>query len=170
MNTPIDLAALKGFTPGPWHTGGIFNPCDERPTQWVWGPIATEPEGCQSGPCIARDATIKDAALIAAAPQLYAELVEARAALRKISCIFCGHVVLVDDEGAKDKLADHIATCKKSPLVALVQQIGAVAGQCIDFVIKCTNGEGVSHEIKAEAEKLLVELNGELSNPEVEVS
>ena len=54
-------------TPGPWNTGGIANPNSDRPHTSVWGPT---PVGKQSGEWIAKDVTLPNARLIAAAPDL----------------------------------------------------------------------------------------------------
>lgn len=54
-------------TPGPWHLGGIFEPNSDRPTSNVWGPT---PPGMQSGNIVCCNATVPDARLIAAAPDM----------------------------------------------------------------------------------------------------
>ncbi len=62
------------------------------------------------------------------------ELEAARVALRKISCVYCGRVVSLDEEGASDKLATHITTCEKHPLVALVKEISAIGEEAITLL------------------------------------
>lgn len=54
-------------TPGPWHEGGIFNPDSAHPTVNIWTEAAT---GNQSGDVIAFDVSLRNAKLIAAAPDL----------------------------------------------------------------------------------------------------
>ena len=56
-----------GRTPGPWHTGGIFDPDGPRPTVHVWGSATP---GTQSGTIVAQNCTIADAKFITKASQL----------------------------------------------------------------------------------------------------
>lgn len=70
-------------TPTPWTTGGIANPDGPDPRCNLWGPRA-KPES-QSGPMIAENIRLKDAALILTAVNSHAALVSAcRAALEVI--------------------------------------------------------------------------------------
>jgi hypothetical protein len=64
---------MSAHTPGPWHCGGIFEPNSARPTSNVWGPT---PPGMQSGNIVCCNATIPDARLIAAAPDLAEALLD----------------------------------------------------------------------------------------------
>lgn len=54
------------YTPGPWHTGGTFNPTSGDPRQDIWG---AHP-GAASGPIVCKDVRPNDARLISAAPEL----------------------------------------------------------------------------------------------------
>jgi len=91
MNTPLDLETLKGFTPGPWFVGTmncalfvIDEPPRPAPVDHVNMELSTRVIATPGEPH-SEGWTYKDytanASLIAAAPQLYAELVEARKAL-----------------------------------------------------------------------------------------
>jgi hypothetical protein len=62
---------MPKHTPGPWNIGGIFNPLSDRPICNVWGPT---PPGKQSGEIVAKDCTLPNARLIAAAPRMYEAL------------------------------------------------------------------------------------------------
>lgn len=73
----IDLDAIRGrleaATPGPWTTGGIFDPRGPNPKQSVWGPTAP---GMQSGVLVVDRAPKADATLIAHAPADIAALLD----------------------------------------------------------------------------------------------
>lgn len=62
-------------TAGPWHTGGTFYYPDEhgRKRQNIWGPT-DHASGHSSGELICQSATVANARLIAAAPDLLAAL------------------------------------------------------------------------------------------------
>lgn len=63
------------YTPGPWHVGGDIRVADDkRIRRNVWGPT---PPGMQSGEMVCQLATVDNARLIAAAPELLALLREA---------------------------------------------------------------------------------------------
>lgn len=64
----IRAGDTKDPTPGPWSTGGIFDP-KTNPRTNVWGPI---PKGKQSGELICKDVALKNAPLITAAHELLA--------------------------------------------------------------------------------------------------
>jgi hypothetical protein len=78
-------------TAGPWHTGGIFEPDSDRPSANVWGP--TFP-GMQSGNIVCCNATVADARLIAAAPDMAEAL---RDALVQLECspMISGYLAVV---------------------------------------------------------------------------
>lgn len=62
---------MSAPTPGPWGTGGTFIPGTPRASTWIWGPARP---GDQSGEVVAKDVRLANARLIAAAPELLAEL------------------------------------------------------------------------------------------------
>lgn len=81
-------AALKTtHTPGPWHRGGISTPGVSEPYTTIYGPIAL---GNQSGPMVAAEVPLRDAALIAAAPELLAALEALVAGIEDAGPIACG--------------------------------------------------------------------------------
>ncbi len=59
---------MSAHTPGPWASGLIFNPTSPRPNVIIWD------QSKPSAVVVARDVATKDAALIAAAPDLLAAL------------------------------------------------------------------------------------------------
>lgn len=92
MNESI---ATENHTPGPWSTGGIFGPGTPNAMTWIWGP-RTQPDH-QSGPIVATDVRLKDAYLIAAAPDLLAALKS------------CVDVLMVGATGERDRALAAIA-------------------------------------------------------------
>ena len=84
MNTPIDLEALKGFTPGPWEEGrpDMRSFIEGQQGKYIYaGELYVAATGFDVGEW---DEIMANSRLIAAAPQLYAELVEARKQLQEI--------------------------------------------------------------------------------------
>lgn len=65
---------MSKHTPGPWHVGGDIRVTnDNRIHRNVWGPT---PAGMQSGEMICQLATVDNARLIAAAPELLGALID----------------------------------------------------------------------------------------------
>lgn len=85
--------AVVSHTPGPWHTGGTFNPTLD-PRMNVWGPT---PEGKQSGSIIAQHIKPDDARLIArtACQSVTGRCAAARVPVTRwilcLECIWAGH-------------------------------------------------------------------------------
>lgn len=106
----IDLDAirerLEAATPGPWTTGGIFDPRGPNPKQSVWGPTAP---GMQSGVLVVDRAPKADATLIAHAPAdiaaLLAEVERLRALAGRLLVEFTGDTAA----GWAKEGADHAA-------------------------------------------------------------
>lgn len=73
------------WTPGPWNTGGIFNPGSANERQNVWGPRRS-PED-QSGLIVAGYLRPANAHLISAAPELYEALYALKEALQYHSVV-----------------------------------------------------------------------------------
>jgi len=67
-------------SPGPYHSGGIFDPMGERPTSNIWGPT---PRDAQSGELLAQKVKVKDADFFVCARIDIPALIESHEGLRK---------------------------------------------------------------------------------------
>lgn len=93
-------------TPGPWHTGGTSYLRRDDPRMNVWSRTKA---GKQSGEILASEVKPANARLMAAAPDLYAALKEARVYVeRAYECAFpdseLNHALLQDIDAALAKV------------------------------------------------------------------
>lgn len=95
MSDPV--AERVTHTPAPWSTGGIFDPNGPDPRSHVW---SARPRGKQAGVVVAENVRLRDAELIAAAPDLLASLKEMREACAAAMRLL--HTVYLDERFVSD--------------------------------------------------------------------